>query len=273
MSAEVSAVTLLLQPEHDARVPAWLGRAAQANFLHTLETVHPDFSKAIHDAQGAKPFTSSTLIGAQLQGDMVQLRSSDRLRLRYTTLHPQLTAVFHTRMLPVWQANGINLHNQPLRVVEMDTGKQSTWNQESTYVQLLDQASAQRTITLTFSSPTSFKRTSGGFSPLPQPELVFSSLLDRWNAFAPFRLPEELYDTVHEDIVIERANIQTETLVFAHGQKGTVTGFTGKVTFHLTCSEEKRRFLQALGAFARYSGVGVKTSVGMGQVQQTFGSN
>ena len=98
--SDLSSVTLIHKSQHNARIPAWLGRAAQANFLQALETVHPELSRAIYDAPGAKPFTSSTLIGARKEGEMILLGQANTLHLRYTTLHPQLTAIFHQGILP-----------------------------------------------------------------------------------------------------------------------------------------------------------------------------
>ena len=268
--AELASVTLMLQPQHAARLPAWLGRAAQAHFLDTLRQVKPEFSAAIHDANSAKPFTSSSLIGARKEkaGDTIMLRPGDTLRLRYTTLHPGLTAVFKHVMLPRWAGTTISLHEQSLRVLDVVTfSENGSWADQADYVQLVDDAPTTRSVTLSFSSPTAFKRSRGEFTPLPQPELVFSSLLNRWNAFAPFRLPDALYDLVHTDVVIQHADIQTQTLSFARGRKGTITGFTGKATYRFACDEEARRYLHALAAFAKYSGVGVKTSIGMGQVR------
>lgn len=265
---DLSAVTVHLKSQRNTRIPSWLGRAAQANFLQALESLHPELSRTIHDMPGAKPFTSSTLIGARKQGEMIQLGCDDPLHLRYTTLHPQLTAIFHHGILPQWENGKISLHDQPLKVVDIhmdDEDKGS--NTQADYKKLLDCASTQSTITMCFTSPTSFKRTGGYFTPLPQPELVFGSLLDRWNSFAPFCLPDSLYELFHVGIAILDANIQTETLSFARGHKGIVPGFIGEVTYRFSCDVEERRYLHALVDFAKYSGVGVKTTVGMGQVQ------
>ncbi|MEL6524881.1 MAG: hypothetical protein AAFQ07_04135, partial [Chloroflexota bacterium] len=70
--AEMSSATLLLRPETKGKAPAWLGRAAQASFLERLQKIHPELSATIHDASGAKPFTSSTLIGARKADQMIQ---------------------------------------------------------------------------------------------------------------------------------------------------------------------------------------------------------
>ncbi len=265
---EVSSVTLQLKSQRKALIPGWLGQATQANFLQALENIHPELSRAIHDAPGAKPFTSSNLIGARKQGEMIQLQRGDLLSLRYTTLHPQLTTLFHQGILPQWANGEIILHDQAFDVVDIQANAENmAWSGQAMYQQLVDCVPAQSAFTMSFTSPTSFKRTGGYFVPLPQPELVFSSLLDRWNTFAPFRLPDSLYDIFHTDIAILDADIRTETLTFARGHKGTVTGFIGKVTYRLSGDAKTRCYLQALVGFAKYSGVGVKTTVGMGQVR------
>jgi len=113
---DLSSVTVQLKSQRNAHIPAWLGRAAQANFLQALAGVHPELSHAIHDAPGAKPFTSSTLLGARKQGEMILLGCDETLCLRYTTLHPQLTAIFHQGIVPQWKNGKISLHDQPLQV-------------------------------------------------------------------------------------------------------------------------------------------------------------
>jgi CRISPR-associated endoribonuclease Cas6 len=264
--SEVSAFNLLLQPEQNGKAPGWLGRAAQAIFLGTLEDIDPNLSKAIHDSPGLKPFTSTSLIGARKHNNRTLLSTRQTLRIRYTTLHPGLTLLVQGALLPNWHDAVLFMCNHALRVVGIETkASRNTWADRTDYVKLVDTAPTHHTITLVFTSPTTFKRTAGGYQPLPQAELVFSSLLDRWNSFAPFRLPHSLYDTIHEDILVDRVRIQTEEVSFARGKRSTIPGFTGKVTYRLCCDKENRHYVNALAYFAKYSGIGAKTTVGMGQ--------
>ena len=61
--------------------------------------------------------------------------------------------------------------------------------------------------------------------------------------------------------------IGQHTLKFARGRKGIVPGFYGSVQIAVEeTSSEVRRMLDALAQFAEFSGVGIKSTIGMGQV-------
>lgn len=122
---------------------------------------------------------------------------------------------------------------------------------------------------MTFGSPTAFKSTQGYYVPLPQPELVFGSLLDRWNAFSSVPLSPALTAVFYESMATESVDIHSQEVKFGGGQWASITGFMGRVTYRMQkTSSDIRRAVNALAAFACYSGVGVKTTVGLGQVRR-----
>lgn len=266
MPHDVASVLLLLQPRKaQNNLPLWLGQSAQAFFLNSLQRLNPHLSAAVHDGSGLKPFTTSNLLGMD---DGIQ--PDQPLQLRFTTLHPHLTTLMLNGLVPIWCAEGVSLHDQPLTVTGVQIeSHENPWCGVDTYAQLLQPShSDQSRISFTFASPTAFKATAGHFVPLPQPELVFSSLIDRWNAFAPTRLPQTLYDVIRGGVAIESLDIQTAEISLSRGLRGTIIGFTGNVTYYLIERDrEARRLLHTLAAFAKYSGVGVKTTVGLGQVR------
>ena len=118
-----------------------------------------------------------------------------------------------------------------------------------------------------FTSPTAFKKTGGGYLSQPDAEYIFMSLFNRWNAFAPHQLPDELKITIQKHLHIVDTKIFHHTIKFARGRKGIVTGFCGKVFVKINePSTRLRCIIHALANFSMFSGVGVKTTAGMGQV-------
>jgi CRISPR-associated endoribonuclease Cas6 len=115
---------------------------------------------------------------------------------------------------------------------------------------------------LRFLSPTGFKRQGKQYL-LPEPKLVFGSLLRKWKAWVDPAVEdlEELYPRVG----IGSYELRTQAVRLERG--GVWRGFVGSLRYDLRDLEEwERRVLGLLGRFAFYVGVGYKTAQGMGQV-------
>jgi CRISPR-associated endoribonuclease Cas6 len=118
---------------------------------------------------------------------------------------------------------------------------------------------------LSFATPTTF-RSGGKNVPLPLPELVFGSLLDRWQAFAPLAVNPELRRFAAEQVAVARYRLRSRVLPFKPG--AMQVGFTGEC--HYVALRRDRYWLSVLhllAGFAFYAGVGYQTSVDMGQAR------
>ena len=138
----------------------------------------------------------------------------------------------------------------------------------TTYQELL-QTPVEKTLCLSFLSPTSFRRKKHHF-PLPLPFNVFQSYLRRWHDFANYPLESEAFlEWVDDSVIILRH--QLHTLKVAAGKSGSVTGFVGAVEYGITTQGKKNndfvQLLFALGKLASYSGTGHKTPFGLGQTR------
>lgn len=272
---DLASLVLRLRPTHVDDIPAWTGRAAHAWFLASLRRIEPALATIVHDSQGAKPFTVSSLLGVE-GGPLIRLQPDHAYALRVTTLHADLTALTLHGLVPQWLSDGVVLHDQPLRVERISVDPvDDPWAGTADYTGLLEQHTLngagrhpKRQITFTFASPTAFRRTGGTILPLPLPELVFGSLIERWAQYAPVALDPDLRQFIAERVVLSHHNIRTQHISFERASRGAVTGFVGRATFTVQSAEPHwLQQMAILAAFARYSGIGVRTTMGLGQAR------
>jgi CRISPR-associated endoribonuclease Cas6 len=116
--------------------------------------------------------------------------------------------------------------------------------------------------TLNFLTPTAFSQ-NRKYLPLPLPQLMFHSWLERWNHFAPVYLGgEELITYLDNATALTQLRIQTRNVTI---QRGKIPGFTGVVNLRLSSIDPLlANVANLLLQYARFSGTGIKTRLGMG---------
>ena len=108
------------------------------------------------------------------------------------------------------------------------------------------------------STPVAFRQ--GGFdSVLPTKESIFNSLLNRWNKYSGI----ELTNIPLESIYPSAFNIRTEII---SNYDNKFVGCLGEITYRILGNVEPIGIKQinALADFILYTGVGRKTTMGMG---------
>jgi len=261
------SLVLTLKPRQAASAPPHLGRAAHAALLRAIDAADPALAAQLHDETGSKPFTCSTLMGKRNQG---ALDPAAEYMLRYTALTDAVA-----RVLDGWTAGSVvELDGHLLDVTAVTTDAQThPWAARTTYEELaapwlLARAEPARHMTFQFTSPTTFH--SGGRSvPLPQPDLILGSLLERWNVFAPVALPEEARRFAAECMAVSRYELQTRSLPFKEG--AVKIGMIGQAT--LTATRYDRYWLSVMNLLADYAlfaGVGAGVTMGMGQCRRSM---
>lgn len=262
--AELVGLMLELTPRAASHLYAQYAIGLHAWFLGQVQQTDPELSKILHDEQSEKAFTISGLEGDLLNsGKEFQLLADRIYRWYVTGLSMRVV-----QWLSQWVKNlpeRIDLRNADLLIRSWDLVLPPT-----TYLQLLAvESPANRTIKLSFITPTSFRSKKHHF-PLPVPENVFHSYLRRWNNFSGMNVDQaEFLEWVEENVIITRHKLESQKV--AAGKKGMVTGFTGAVEFGLGRSGGDRQdFVQlfyALGRLAPYCGTGHKTTFGLGQTR------
>ncbi len=235
-------VTLRLAAE-----PEWQGHGGQAVYglaLEMLRSHDPHSARDVHDGSGPKPISASP-VGRAPEGCSFSIGA----------LTPDCAAAL---LQAFADAHGtgrvVGLAGAGATVAEVSTTTGS-------YADLLDRASRGRQIEMDFLSPTLFRR-SGESLVLPEPELVFGSLLRTWNTFSPLQLPPyEPADLC--TLMISHHRIHTQMVDFGAYK---LLGFVGRVGYLIPPDTPAlfRQMINCLADYAFFAGVGYRTTMGMG---------
>jgi len=271
---DLYSLVLILTPTDQVTVGATVGHQAHAAFLQTIREADPALAGMLHLPNvPVRPFTVSPLLGVGPARDgRVHLSPDESYALRFTVLHPPIYERFMARFLHGEGRPFIHLGRAQLLIGEiLVTPGSHPWAGYASWAQLAAEAPPADEITLEFTSPTAFgfgQKAWGKKSVvLPDPVLVFGSLIRSWNGLAPSPLQvdrEALKTFLEENVVIKRIGwLETRMQEFKHAPQ---VGFVGRVTYGLMGGDDyARRACNALADFAFYAGVGMKTAMGMGQ--------
>ncbi len=264
------AAVIHLKPSRP--LPAWSGRAAQAWFLDNVRRADPALARVLHgdphDARGQerRPYTIS-----------VSQDQPGQTWLRITSFSPVLTAFLEGTFLPSLH-DPITLTGIDIEIAGIATSGHP-WAGRSDYEQIARQAfdlsanADHLRPAFQFATPTAFRH-NGLLIPLPLPEMVYGSLIRAWDSFSPVGLPVRLNDFLAQAVAIARHRLMTHTVRL--GKDEQYVGFTGSVEYALLAENsglsedafrQRVQTLALLTDFAFYTGVGIRTAVGMGQLR------
>lgn len=264
-----TALILTIRPQAAADVPAHLGRAAHAAVLRLINAHHPDLASRLHDEVGPKPLTVSSVSGIAGRSPTARVSPAQTHSLRVTLLTPELeqaAAAWEAATLPPIDLDG---HLWQVEAVAR-TPEEHPWAGSASYEQLAGPALARaadppRRWDIEFAAPVTFRQR-GMNAPLPTPDLVFGSLLDKWNAFAPLALPEEVRRFATECMAVSRFELRSAPVPAKAG--AMQVGAVGLCSY--TAVNRDRYWMACVDVLAHlafYSGVGAATARGLGQAR------
>jgi CRISPR-associated endoribonuclease Cas6 len=263
------ALNLTIQPRAEYQLPRELNRAAHAAVLRLIGQHDEALAASLHDAEGPRPLTVSNVLGLPHRDSKVTVSPEQQYTLRVTLLSGQLeqvAAAWEPATLPLLDLDGTAWTVTGL-VCDTTVDPWTGWDSYEGLAApaLLGAEPPPNRWTLEFASPVTFRQR-GHNQPFPLPELVFGSLLERWNAFAPLALPEEVRRFAEECLVVSRYELRsvratTKNQAFQVGGVGRCTyTATHRDRYWLAC-------IETLAHFARYSGVGAGTARGFGRAR------
>jgi len=278
---DLASLILCLKPlpaaDPTAPLPPWWGRAAHALLLRVVSQYDPALANNLHESpdaagdnpQAVRPFTASSLFGRIQLG---LLDPQTVYRLRFTALNAALTHILAqaSQSGPLSPGQRLELDYLPFEIIPAPAaGSSPNWEAASyaalSSALLLARDPAPRKVGLRLLSPTSFKM-GGKHMPLPLPELVFGSLLEKWNAAAPVVFPPELKRYAAECLAMGRFNLHTRAVPWKGG--ALRIGAVGEVAYHAIHYD--RYWMSLIGVltnFAAFAGVGAGASQGLGQAR------
>ncbi|MEH2409641.1 CRISPR-associated endoribonuclease Cas6 [Nostoc sp.] len=276
------SLVLNLLPQSPVSPQFLTGRHLHALFLTLVSSVDPTLGDRLHDSTADKAFTLSPLQISNTNSPLLKGNRGES-KLQYSHQQPilantpcwwrisLLNDTLFGKLTQVW----LNLNpNRPwhlgsadLYITSIEGIPQSIqpWANASTYVQLYEEASDRNcSINLTFSTPTAFRQ--GQYdNTLPTRESVFNSLLSRWNKYSGIEFTQIAIESIFASFV----NIHTEILA---DSRSKFIGIIGEVNYKILGPIEPIQIKQinALADFALYSGVGRKTTMGMGMTRRLY---
>ncbi|GAP11878.1 CRISPR-associated protein, Cas6 family [Bellilinea caldifistulae] len=272
---DLLSLVLIVRPlpaaAEERPLPEWWGRAAQALLLDVVRRSDERLAAELHDDNGLRPYTASNLLG---HFEARRPQPEQTYTLRFTALTAPLAGL----LLAAAQPGGplaagaqVELDYLPFRIEAAHFDPVAhPWAATARYDDfsaghLLGSAPPRR-LTLHFASPTTF-HVDGRHLPLPLPEQVFTSLLERWNAFSPLALPAETRRFAAECLHLSRFRLNSVPVPLKQG--GLRIGAVGEATY--TASHYDRFWLTALytlAEFALFSGLGSGAAYGLGQARR-----
>ena len=290
---------------HSPIPPQFLtGRHLHALFLNLVSSVDRQLGDYLHEAKADKAFTLSPLQVVRSQESGVRSRrgsfypdicfptnQSDkpartgvrnqnhtlqwehtkpipggtpcwwRISLLDDTLFGKLTQLWlNLNPEHPWHLGPADLHITSILGTPQST---QPWANACTYAQLYEQASdCDRQIDFSFCTPTAFRQSKFDCA-LPTRELVFNSLINRWNQYSGIELPKTLVEYIFPSFF----DIRTEVVA---DSRSKFIGCVGAMNFRILGDVEPLviKQINALADFALYSGVGRKTTMGMGMIRR-----
>lgn len=221
-------------------------------FFNVLERTNPNGGKWFHEHASPKPYSV-----VSFYTDRGELAG-----LRYAAVTEDAAALIAQAWQKVYQQGELLQlgRYQQFTVGDVTVQPGPDWF-------TLADSRPLRQVKLRFLSPTSFKQGPGDL-PLPLPGNVFRTPFVVWNSFAPtpLKLPDEWLAWCGRDIFVIEHQIQTATIALSRDDG--FTGFVGEVSFRAYQGDESSLCIwHALARLTAFSGVGRKTTMGMGAVE------
>jgi CRISPR-associated endoribonuclease Cas6 len=278
---DLYALVIRLTAARDGRLRATQGHLAHAAFLDMLRQVDAPLAERLHSGGGRKPFTVSALEGfGRARDSRLSVAAGQEGWLRVTLLDPRLFATFIGFFLRGNPRVALRLEQTEFQVSEvLNTSGRHPLAGYDSLAGLHDRweattlTAAHRLIALDFRSPTAFSLRGGPgtgrrMHVLPDPPLVFGELAGYWDGLTGDDTQAAVRDFAAHDVVVSRYQLATHMGDYGGGR--LQIGFAGRAAFEILnpSRPDLTRHLNRLADLAFFTGLGSKTTMGMGQVRR-----
>ncbi len=288
------SILLRLHPIETGRVSPSSGSQVHAAFLDIVRQNDPELAEKLHEPDQRRPFTVSLLQGfnhipapqlveAMSQGRQVLVSPGQVYWLRFTMLDAVVFGRFIGHFLKQEQQVQLRIGESQFEISRVIGTPEPhaihhSWVACSSFHEISQCSEPRVHYAFEFASPTAFslgqKSWGKQMNLFPEPSLVFGSLARQWENFAPHPLRittsglsiRDLTEWCAGALVVSRYHLETRVL---HSKKFGNVGFQGKISYDLKGKAQSAEsiWLSRLARFALFSGVGYKTTMGMGQMR------
>jgi len=273
MSHTLHALVVNLAAHNAGTLPGSVGELAHAAFYAAIQAVDPALSERMHEADQRKAFSLSPLYGywQSPQDRRIHVSAGQPGWLRVCLLDSELFAAFTTHLLANARPS-IRLGDVHFAVHEaLGSPGSHPWAGYTTLDDLAALGPASRWV-LDFQSPTAVRWGDADnrrrrVEVFPLPRMAVNGLRRRWDGWTGERWGREFEEWVERNVIVERV-WQWETQVFPYKRQSYVGG-VGKLAYRLLDSRDKAKaaHLNRLLHLAFFTGIGYKTTHGLGQVR------
>ena len=237
----------------------------QGVFHDVLKRHDPRAATWLHDHPAPKPYTLAAAHYDHQRRQMAGLLISTLSQEASDCIIAAWRAAYEQRHILRFGVDG-SPAEQPFVITELIPI-------DTTAFDRLTQAPPTRNLGLHFLTATAFSQGQGDLL-FPLPRNVFMRPYEVWQTFAPeeFRLPADWLDWCEHNLFCSEHDIRTVPSNISRDKR--FTGFIGKAWFQVILDRQDdrdhnlyTRILGALGRFITYSGIGRKTTMGMGAVE------
>lgn len=242
----LTKLEMLLQVEAEERLSSNIGSLMQGVLMQRIDPVYGEY---LHRSE-LKPYSQYVSVQpSEVKWTLHTLTEQAETEL----IHPLLSGNFHT------------IHLEKKKISMKVLSKTVTCLTEE---QLLEQtffAVCPRKLRVNFVTPCSFKR-QGVYQIFPSVRLIFQSLVNKFDAASESNAVSypELLDDLESNVMITGYRLHSTSF----GVEGVkIPAYQGSLSLKLLGPQQLVNLVHMLLRFGMYSGVGIKTAMGMGAFQ------
>jgi len=251
------------------------GKHLHALFFNLVNSVNQELAEYFHQSEANKSFTISPLQIIQNRknsDNLLQYQHQNKIKSgsncwwRITLLNDSLFSQLTKLWLNLNPKKPYHLGSGELMITSiLATPNSHPWANACSYEQIYDQASnIERNLNFKISTPTAFRY--GKYDNfLPTAELVFSSLLKRWQKYS--NIPLNIQDFSY--LFPAYFNLKTEIFIEANSK---FIGCVGEISYKILgdVNLEIIKQLNILADYSFYCGLGRKTTMGFGVLKRLY---
>lgn len=259
----LGTIIFTLRSYNSGYLPEFPGRFLHAAVFSLISSIDEEAGNYWHDMSGIKPFTVTLDYNQPRRNHVTQ--EGDILFLRINVWHRDLWYILSET------SESMCVQIGPLQATVIDVHCEAPFGLPLREENILDlvqhrlEAKPACKIEVEFLTPTLFNGTYGDIT-FPTAELVFASIVDKWNAGdIEDTLDKPRVKELCERVILSDWSGRTKRVYF--GRDRGYTGFVGNFAFNLSkLSAEENQLITILALFGQHSGIGRLSSQGLGQV-------